>query len=45
MRSDIVDLFVAFVLGAVCATAAILGWAYDSARRKGKLERPQEDDE
>jgi hypothetical protein len=42
MRSDPVDLIVAFVLGAIFAALLIVGWAYSSAAKGGRL---PEDDE
>lgn len=44
MRSDPVDLLVAFVLGGLFAAALIVAWAYDSARRNGRLDDNEEED-
>ena len=45
MRSDPVDLLVAFALGAFFATALIVAWAYNSAARKGKLDHLKDEDD
>jgi glycerol uptake facilitator-like aquaporin len=45
MRSDPVDLIVAFVLGALFAATLIVGWAYNSAQKNGRLPKDDEPNE
>lgn len=45
MQSDPGEILVAFLVGVVVAVGLIFGWAYESAKRKGKLRHLDDEDD